>query len=276
MDRQTVKPPFAYFGGKMTLGPEIAAMLPDHDHYVEPFAGSLAVLLAKEPARAETVNDLDGDLVSFWRTLRDHPEDLARAALLTPHSREEYEQSRSLEGVADDLERARRVWVRLSQGRSHSMKPTGWKNAVKATARQPLPDTLVTFAKRIMPAAERLKYVTIESRDALDVIRNYGSEESVCIYADPPYVGSTRASNYRIEMLADDLHSNLALALHDCRASVVLSGYDTPLYGELFADWYRHEFPETRGLHGRATDREVLWSNRPLAVAPTLDFGDAS
>lgn len=259
-----LKPPFAYYGGKMSLAAEIAAVLPEHDHYVEPFAGSLAVLLAKKPSRAETVNDLDGDLVNFWRTLRDRPEDLAHLALLTPHSRDEYESCKA-ERADDDLERARRVWVLLTQGRSHSMKPTGWKNAVKATARQPLTDTLVTFASRIMPAAERLKYVTIENRDAVEMVREYGRDEGVCIYADPPYVGSTRSSgNYRLEMLADDLHSNLARALLSCRSTVVLSGYASSLYDELFAGWHRLEFPVTRGLHGQAKAPEVLWSNRHL------------
>ncbi len=64
-------PPFIYYGGKVRLAPRIAAMLPEHTQYVEPFAGSLAVLLAKSPVRLETVNDLDGDLMLFWRVLRD-------------------------------------------------------------------------------------------------------------------------------------------------------------------------------------------------------------
>jgi hypothetical protein len=61
----------------------------DHEHYVEPYAGSLAVLLAKPRSRMETVNDLDGDLMTFWRVLRDQPEDLTRVCALTPHARAE-------------------------------------------------------------------------------------------------------------------------------------------------------------------------------------------
>ena len=88
-----MKPPFAYYGGKTTLGPKIAALLPAHDHYIEPFAGSLAVLLAKAPTTWETVNDLDDLLVNFWRVLRERPADLAHVAMLTPHARSEYAAS---------------------------------------------------------------------------------------------------------------------------------------------------------------------------------------
>lgn len=263
MDRPALKPPFAYYGGKTTLAPVIADLLPAHEHYVEPFAGSLAVLLAKKPSRAETVNDLDGDLVTFWRVLRDRPEELERACALTPHSRAELAVSADLD-VPDDLERARRVWVRLTQSRSHTMKPAGWTFNRNSTRRMPQPDFLAAFVSRFHPAAKRLRGVSLESRDALDVIRDYGSEPTACLYVDPPYLGSTRATNYRVEMTADDAHAALADALNECKASVVLSGYDAPLYADLFGGWHRLDLPGATTLSGDTDRVEVLWSNRPL------------
>ena len=272
MDRQAVKPPFSYYGGKTTLAPQIAALLPKHEHYVEPFAGSLAVLLAKKPSRAETVNDLDGDLVTFWRVLRDRPEELERACALTPHSRAELEVAKDLD-VEDEVERARRVFVRLTQSRSHSMKPTGWwfrKNA--ATAGNSPTDYLVAYRARLAAVTDRLSGVSLESRDALDVIRDYGSEPTVCLYVDPPYLGSTRATNYRVEMLDDDAHRTFADALNECKASVVLSGYDSPLYAELFDGWHRKDLAAPTTLSGDTDRTEVLWSNRPIGTPDLFSF----
>ena len=81
-----MKPPMPYYGGKQRIADRIVATFPDHLHYVEPFAGGLSVLLAKEQSKLETVNDLDRHLVTFWRVLRDRPEDLMRVCTLTPHS----------------------------------------------------------------------------------------------------------------------------------------------------------------------------------------------
>ncbi|MCO6004010.1 DNA adenine methylase [Actinoallomurus purpureus] len=83
--------PVTHYGDKAKLTDEIAVMLPEHTHYVEPFAGSLSVLLAKKPSRLETVNDLDRDLMIFWKVLRERPADLTRVCALTPHSRAELE-----------------------------------------------------------------------------------------------------------------------------------------------------------------------------------------
>lgn len=264
----TLKPPFSYYGGKTTLAPNIAGLLPPHEHYVEPFAGSLAVLLAKSPSTAETVNDLDGDLVNFWKVLRDQPGALERAAMLTPHSREEYEASGTLD--CDELERARRVWVRLTQGRSHSMKPTGWWHRKAPTGHSPSA-YVESYAARMAAVGQRMSRVTLENRDALELIRDYGAEPSVCIYADPPYLGSTRAANYRVEMLEDDLHVQLAEALRGCKASVVLSGYASSLYEDLYPGWHRMELKAPTALSGRAAENEVLWSNVPLGMQQAFD-----
>jgi DNA adenine methylase len=279
-----VKPPFAYYGGKMTLADRIVDLLPEHSHYVEPFAGSLAVLLAKPRSEMETVNDLDRDLMTFWRVLRDRPTELERAMLLTPHSRAEQEAAYDLD-VTDDLERARRVWVLLSQGRGSTLRKTGWRfYRDPAGSTYSMPDYLTAYADRVPPTAARLHGVSLECRDALEVIRDYGKHPSVLLYCEEPYLASSRNStNYRHEMAGEQQHRELAEALGDVRASVVLSGYASPLYEDLYGGWHRTELSAWTGngirdgatkTDGRRT--EVLWSNRPLAEVPTLDFGSAS
>lgn len=277
-----MKPPVPYFGGKMTIGPAIAALLPAHTHYVEPYAGSLAVLFAKGPSTHETVNDLDQALVTFWRVLRQKPAELARICALTPHSRVEYDQSVPLDAT-DDLELARQVFVKLTQGRSGRLKRTGWRRYVDpAGVSVGMPGYLDGYVDRIAPAVERLKNVTLECRPALDVVTKYGGKVDVLLYVDPPYLGSTRGWDhaYRHEMRDEGAHRELADALHAARATVVLSGYPSDLYDlELYRGWDRHTIATSTNQGGAASDRtEVLWSNRPLNLRPTLfdlDGGDA-
>lgn len=279
MARQTLKPPFVYYGGKAHLAPKIAALLPPHDHYVEPFAGGLSVLLAKEPSRAETVNDLDGDLVTFWRVLRDQPEELERVCALTPHSVDEFVVANE-RTTASDLEVARRVFVVLTQGREHSLKPRdagGWRRSVKASGRVSMPRTLSAQAERISAVAERMVGVSIENDDAINIIRRYGREPSICIYADPPYLGETRGAGggYGIDQKEEEFHREFAAACKEAKASVVISGYDSALYAELFAGWERMEMT-TRPTQSLDRKMEVLWSNRPFAAQTAFEFGGAA
>jgi DNA adenine methylase len=269
-----MKPPVPYFGGKMRTGPAIAALLPAHTHYVEPYAGSLAVLFAKQPSVHETVNDLDQALVTFWRVLRERPDELARACALTPHSRVEYDQAVPLDAI-DDVELARQIFVKLTQGRSGRLKRTGWRHYVDpAGCSVGMPGYLDGYVDRMAPAVERLKNVTLECRPALDIVAKYGERRDVLLYVDPPYLGSTRGwdNAYRHEMRGDDDHRELAKALHGVRAAVVLSGYASDLYDlELYAGWDRHTIAASTSQGGASTARtEVLWSNRPLNLRPTL------
>jgi DNA adenine methylase len=260
-----VKPPIAYYGAKVTIAQQIVDLLPPHEHYVEPFAGSLAVLLAKKPSRMETVNDLDGDLMTFWRILRDRPADLERVCALTPHSRAEH--AAAYETAVDELEQARRVWVKLTQGRTGTLRTTGWRHYVRPVGSTGMPDYLAGYVNRIAAAAERLAHVSLECRPALDVIARYGQHPEVLLYVDPPYLAETRTStNYRHEMPRPDQHLDLAEALRSCAATVVLSGYASPLYDDLYRGWHRHEIATATGqAHTWSARTEVLWSNRPFA-----------
>lgn len=250
----------AYYGAKTSLAPTIVSMLPEHKRYVEPFAGSLAVLLAKPPARHEVVNDLDHNLMTFWKVLRDSPTELARVCMLTPHSRVERNIAKHIPSGGSDLERARLVWSALVQGRTGTLANTGWRHARSTVDGR----MLRSYVQRIETVAERIREVSLECRPALEVIEKYGSDESTLIYADPPYLGSVRRHNYKVEMTSEGAHRELGEVLSGCRATVVLSGYHSPLYDELYADWFRVELPSrtTQGDSARVERTEVLWSNR--------------
>jgi DNA adenine methylase len=279
-------PPFPYFGGKGMLAPRIAALFPTHGHYVEPYAGSLAVLLAKQPSVMETVNDLDEDLMTFWRVLRERPEELIHAVALTPHSRAEFEASRERNGCSE-LEVARRVHIQLTQGRGAVGVKSGWRHYVQPTSGTSMPDYLVGYLRRFAPVLERLQHVSLECRPALDIVERYGVEPDVLLYVDPPYLGTSRGTGndprggtkrYRHEMLSSVQHLELGAALLRCRASVVLSGYPSPLYDEMFEGWDRVEFTTGTGQSARgewSTRTEVVWSNRPVTT-PTLFDEEAS
>jgi DNA adenine methylase len=273
-----IKPPFTYFGGKTQIAPKIAALLPPHEHYVEAYAGSLAVLLAKRPSPMETVNDLDGDLMTFWRVLRDQPQQLERLCALTPHSRAEHQASLDpAPPHVDDVERARRVWVRLTQGRSGTLgRRTGWRYYQDPRGSgASMPGYLDAYTGRIAAAAARLHSVSLECLPATDLIGRYGQHERCLIYADPPYLGETRTwgVNYAREMRGEDEHRELAHALQAARAAVVVSGYHCELYDDLYAGWNVSELRTQTGnaTSGNRSRVEVLWSNRPLARQLTMD-----
>lgn len=265
--RATTAPPFVYYGGKQRLARRIAALMPPHDSYVEPFCGGLSVLLAKHPAKLETVNDLDGHLITLWRVIRDRPEDFERVCALTPHSRAEYLACAEIPPELPDLERARRAWVRYTQGRSGGAGKKGWRYFANPTGTNcAMPRYLTGYVSRIHPTARRLLGVSIECRPALEVIAEYGRSPHALLYVDPPYLGAARNSTgYRHEMTSEAEHRELAKALHACQAAVLLSGYPSDLYGKLYRGWDSVTMTAHTGHRSRRT--EVLWSNRPLAQA---------
>lgn len=257
-----------YYGSKHRLADWLIGIMPTHRGYIEPFAGSLAVLTAKPPSKIEVANDLDDNLITFWRVLRDQRDQLELACYLTPHARAEHAQSLPLRpDPYDEVEHARRVWTRLSQGRAGQLRKTGWRYHATATGTgSGMARRLDQYLGRFGAVAERLRNVSLECRPALDVIRDYGGDPENLLYVDPPYLGSTRTGStdgYALEMRDEQSHEDLAKALHDCAASVVLSGYPSPLYDSLYAGWTRHQASSWTGQGNQRAGRiEVAWINR--------------
>jgi DNA adenine methylase len=140
-----------------------------------------------------------------------------------------------------------------------------------------MPTTLAGYVSRFGAVADRLRHVSLECRPALDIIDRYGQDSSTLLYVDPPYLMSTRSRTaYRHEMHTDVEHRELAGTLSSSKAAVVLSGYHSPLYDELYDGWHVAEISAFTGQAngGRAGgDRvEVLWSNRPLGAPQFLDL----
>jgi DNA adenine methylase len=274
MSVAAVKPLVPYHGGKGRIASWIVGLLPPHRIYVEPFAGSAAVLLAKPVATHEILNDLDGNAVCFYRVLRERPQDLELACRLTPYAREEFLEAELDDPSIDDLERARRWWIRTSQSFNHTAGgKTGWATSVNRGSNSAR--TVLNRIGRFAAAVERLEHVVIENRDAVDVIEQYSRPDAV-VYADPPYLRSTRTAmakrpsgDYRHEFSSEDDHRRLAAALHETPATVLLSGYDSSLYDELYGDWWKTgRRVLRRSSNGRSAAQvhaiEHVWSNRPF------------
>lgn len=255
------RPVLRYHGGKWRLADWIIAHLPPHSDYVEPFAGAGSVLLRKPRApRCEVLNDLNGRLVSAFRVLRDprSATRLRRLLRLTPYSAAEHLAAR--ERSDDPIEDARRLIVlgHQSHGSTGATagKKTGWRRGVRAHG----PSSSREWAslwRSVDAWCDRLRDVYLEQEDALSVIARWDSP-ATCFYVDPPYLHGTRVTHdgYGHEM-DDAAHRRLAERLHQVEAHVILSGYPSDLYAELYAGWQR---VSTRASADQGCERtEALW-----------------
>ncbi len=257
---------FGWYGGKFSHLAWLLPLLPEAHHYCEPFGGSAAVLLNREPSPVETYNDVDGEVTTFFRVLRERPDELTRRIALTPFSREEFFIACQDDPGLADLERARRFFVRARQVRTGLAQTASlgrWANC-KQTSRAGMAGVVSRWLGSVdaLPhIAARLIRVQIENRPALDVIRLYDHPNTL-FYCDPPYPhearGDTRA--YGAEM-SNDEHAALARVLKETAAQVAVSGYRCDLMDTLYADFRRIDAPKKLCHSVKSARYESLWVN---------------
>lgn len=273
------RPALRYHGGKFRLAAWVMKFFPPHRIYTESFGGAAGVLLQKPRSHGEVYNDLDGDVVSFFRCLQS-PElrdRLVQACTFTPYARAEFELAWL---PTDDLvERARRVCIRAQMGFGSAGATKGSTGLRTDTMRKYSTAQMdwAAYPPVLLDVAARFQAVLIENRPAIDVMQQHDSDETLH-FVDPPYVHSTRQMRnssgcYRHEMTDDD-HTELLEVLGNLRGMVVLSGYASDMYADVLQGWQIHS-TSARMSAGRGTGvrTEVVWLNPACADALTAATG---
>jgi DNA adenine methylase len=258
------RPILRYHGGKWLLAPWILAHFPEHRVYVEPFGGGASVLLRKARSYGEVYNDLDGEIVNLFAVVRDRGAELVTALEMTPFARDEFRQA--YEPSSDPVEQARRTLARSFMGfgsAAASGASTGFRANSNRSGTTPAHDWM-NYPENIRAITDRLRGVVIENKDAIEVMLQHDTTETLH-YVDPPYMAETRdkGSDYRHEMTTEQ-HRHMAECLHELAGMVVVSGYACKLYdADLFSSWLRVERPAL--ADGARPRTEVLWMNEACA-----------
>jgi DNA adenine methylase len=237
--------------------------------------------LNREPAPVETYNDIDSQVVNFFRVLRDQKDELIQSIGLTPFSREEFRIAIAQEEESlSDLERARRFFIRARQVRTGLAQTASigrWAHC-KLTSRAGMAGAVSRWLGSVEDLPEivqRLLRVQIESERAIDIIQRYDSPETL-FYCDPPYPHASRGDSkaYAYEM-TDDEHRQLAVVLRSVKGKVALSSYDCTLMQELYGDWNCIKAPQKHCHSIKELRQEVLWVNYDLITSTLTIEGSA-
>lgn len=252
-----MRPVFPYPGGKTWAVKHILPRIPEHTCYCEPFAGGLAILLAKEPSRVEIVNDINSDLVTFFRCVKFHQDEIVKELQLVLNSREEFQNCKDQPGLTD-IQRAAR-WFRKQ---TLSFGGNGYSFAVGRKTGGGANKSRRSLLEKLEALNDRLDRVIIEHLDWQRCLQLYDGSETF-FFIDPPYLGG-KISNYPpwsegdLETLRDcliALKGKWLLTINDCEAAY-----------SLFGKMKKTSFTRQRGIANKSeTDKQQY---KELLIAP--------
>jgi len=254
--------PLSYIGGKSRLAKRIIEIFPKHTTYVEAFAGGAQVFFRKEPSKVEVLNDLDGEIVNFFRVCQLHHEELLRHFRFCLVSRKWFELFKDTKADAlTDIQRATRYLYLLKNCFASLVRNLNYHWHVV----QPPGFNLEKLAEVIEKAHKRLTRVQIECSSYDQLLARYDRPETL-FYLDPPYWGPKL---YRYNFTDADF-SKLNDSLKKLRGKFVLSLNDIPKVRELFRDFHiqKVELPYTAQRSAGKRYAEVLITNfKPKRLA---------
>jgi len=266
-----------YFGGKYPHLKWLIQKFPAGNyHFLDMMGGSGNVAINVNYPLV-TYNDLNEDVINLFFVIREHFDELVRCIYFTPFSRSEYDRiiTDAINGVIfDNVERARRYFIKSQLGfgangsqNNHYGCSFDWKLYKTNYSKV---DNYNCKIQRLAKVVDRLRHIQIESRDALELFDRVNLKGNIT-YFDPPYLLSTRQSKKRyLHEVADSFHVKLAEKTKTANCFVAISGYDSPLYDDIFSGFLKIKDVEKRANTGKNLVSECLWTNyNPDAVNGT-------
>jgi DNA adenine methylase len=220
--------PFAYIGGKSRLAKQIISIIPEHKTYVEAFSGAAWIFFKKESSKVEVINDLDSDLITFYRVVQNHLEEFLKQFKWLLTSREwfqDWKDQLDVRGLTDIQKAARYYYVqRLAFGGKVNHRSYGGQ-IDRAVPRI----NLLRIEEEMSAVHLRLAHVRIENLPALELIKRYDRPDTF-FYCDPPYHGHP---DYKHNMASKD-YEKIAKLLGSIQGKFILSINDNPEMREVF------------------------------------------
>jgi DNA adenine methylase len=260
---EPLKSPLGYLGGKSRLAKRIVERIPPHTCYVEPFCGGAWVYFTKPPSNVEVLNDLDGDLVSFWRVIRNHLPEFLRCLNFQLVSREDFQRELKQDAtLMTDIQRAVRYYRLQRMG--YGGKTAGRTFGTSCTR----PNSLnMPKAEEVLSETHaRMARTTIEHLDACECIRRYDSDKTF-FYIDPPY---WNADFYAVSFKGEDF-CRLRDTLNEVKGRFILSLNDTPEVREVFKQFQIESIETKYSLGNTKTSKGTRGVDRKEVLIHNLD-----
>ena len=182
-----INSPFKWVGGKSRLRKAIIPLIPAHQCYVEPFGGAAWVLFGKPPSPIEVLNDIDEELINFFRVVKRQPEELIKSFDLDLVSRGEFQRLADIEPRSlSEVERAHRFYYLIMAGWGGEARYPRFQTSTSDGGHgNRLIGALKTLRRRIEPVHNRLKTVIIENLDWSECIDRYDRPHHFCTLTLP-------------------------------------------------------------------------------------------
>lgn len=273
--KKRLRSPLVWYGGKGNMVAKLLKLIPPHRIYVEPFGGAAWLLFAKDPSPVEVYNDIDSDLVNFFRVLRDKKKfkKFYELVQLIPYSREEYKFCSQHYRDGDDVERAYRFFVCVRQSFS-GRSSAGWGYSVTQSNRgmAAMASRWLSIIDELPLIYRRFVRVQIEHDDFRKIIPRYDTDETF-FYCDPPYVPETLKNPKccKYLMTLQD-HEDLVALLLKVKGKVLLSGYRHDVYKPLEeAGWVRIDYETACHAAGRTRLTKILGKGAATKMQPRVE-----